>query len=104
VISPATTHTDACLSMLSEKHKQQAKTIWQLRGLFGSTIIWMRVDDQSRCGLSRQWLHIRDLAWTTLLIGTGVSAFTTGDLWVLPSIVVLLCAAQPNSGGYSSLS
>jgi hypothetical protein len=104
VTSASTTHPDACLSMLREKHTQQAKTTSQLRRFVGSTTIGMRVHDQSCFGLAERWLHIRDLARTTLLIGAGVSAFTTGDLWVLPSIMVLLCAARPYSGGYSSLS
>jgi hypothetical protein len=50
-------------------------------------------EGQSSFCLPGPWLHIRDLVWTTLLIGTGVSAFTTGDLWVIPSILVLLCVS-----------
>jgi len=37
VTSPSTTHPDACLSALSGKQMQQAKTTWQLRRFVGST-------------------------------------------------------------------
>jgi hypothetical protein len=104
VTLPSTAYPDACLSMLSEKHTQQAETPWQLRHFCQQHEQWDQVHDQSCFALSGRWLHIRDLARTTLLIGTGVSALTTGDLWVLPSIMVLLCAAQPHSGGCSSVS
>jgi hypothetical protein len=87
VASPSTTHTDECLSILSEKHTQEAKTTWHLRSHVGSTISGSRVHDQWCFGLSGLPPHIRDLARATLLIGTGVSPFATGDLWVLPSIL-----------------
>ena len=50
-------------------------------------------NDQFNFCLSGPWLHIRDLVSTTLLIGTGVSAFTTGNMWAIPPILVLLCVA-----------
>lgn len=48
----------------------------------GSTASGIGANDQSSFCLAGPWLHIRDLVWTTLLIGTGMSAFTTGDMWV----------------------
>jgi hypothetical protein len=93
VTSPSTTHPNACLSMVSEKHTRQAKTTRQKRSVVGSTTGGIRAYDQSGSCLWALWPHIRDLVWTTLLIGSGVSAFTTGDMWVIPSILVLLCVS-----------
>jgi hypothetical protein len=56
----------------------------------GSTTGGVRTDDQSCFCLSELGKHIGDLAWNTFLIGTGVSAFTTGDIWVIPSILAPL--------------
>jgi hypothetical protein len=69
VMSPSKTYSDAGNSMASG----------------------IGANDQFGFCLSSPWLHIRDLVWTTLLIGAGVSAFTTGDMWMIPSILVLLC-------------
>src|ERR1700739_3447068 len=104
VTSLSTTHSDACLTRVGKRHKQQAKTPWQHRRVGGRTASGIRAHDPSCVRLYPLWQHIKDLIWTTLLIGTGVSAFTTGTCGsYLPS----LCfrgSAQPPSAGYSSLS
>ena len=76
--------------MVGEKHTQQAKRTQQQPRVVGNRSRGIRAPDQSCFYLSRLWLCIRDLVWTTTLIGTGVSAFTTGDIWVIPSLLVLL--------------
>src|SRR3954471_12326187 len=76
--------------MVGEKHTQQAKRTQQQPRVVGNTSRGIRAPDQSCFYLSRLWLQIRDLVWTTSLIGTGVSAFTTGDMWVITSLLVLL--------------
>ena len=86
----STTHSDASLTTVSTRHKQQAKTLWQDRRVGGRAVSGIRVHDPSCIRLSSLWQHIKDLIWTTLLVGTGVSAFTTGDMWVIPSILLLL--------------
>jgi hypothetical protein len=86
----STTHSDVCLTRVSKRHKQQAKTRWQQRRVGGRTASGIKAHDPSCVRLSPLWQHIKDLIWTTLLIGTGVSAFTTGDMWVIPSILLLL--------------
>ena len=88
--SLSTTHSDACLTRVGKRHKQQAKTPWQHRRVGGRTASGIRAHDPSCVRLSPLWQQIKDLIWTTLLIGTGVSAFTTGDMWVIPSILMLL--------------
>jgi len=97
VTTPSATHSDPWLSMQSQMHTQGAKTTPKQRSPGRATT---RADDQSRFCPLRLRLYIRELAWITSLIGAGVSAFTTGDMWVLPSILVLLCVGQlaPVSG------
>ena len=70
---------------------QQVRTTrQQTNGVENTTnVTWIHHDQSSFC-LSDVWLRIRDMTWTTLLIGTVFSAFTTGDLWVIPSILALL--------------
>jgi len=58
--------------------------------VLSATQQWNQAHDQPCFNLSRLWLQIRDLVWTTSLIGIGVSAFTTEDMWVIPSLLVLL--------------
>jgi hypothetical protein len=79
-----------------DKRLQTEKSWWHHSGF--------RNDDQSCSYLSKLRLYIGGLARIALLIGTGVSAFTTGDMGVPPSILVLLCVGTTGTGGNSTLS
>src|ERR1700747_233540 len=89
IVTSPTTHSELG-SMERKKHSPRAKATLQSRSVGGSASGGGRAHDQSCFCLSELRKHIRDLAWNTFLIGTGVSAFTTGDMWVIPSILVLL--------------
>jgi len=81
VTSPSATQSDPWPSMQSQMHTQGAKTTAKQTSPGGTMTSGFRTDDQSRFCLSKLRLYITDLGWITLLIGAGVSGFTTRDVW-----------------------
>ena len=101
--SPSANQSDPWLSMVGQMNRQRAKTTPKQRSPGGTTTNGLKTDEQLCFRLSKLRLYIRDLGWISLLIGAGLSAFTTGDMWVLPSLLVLLCVGATSTGGNSSL-